>query len=217
MECPTLNRLMDHLLGRLDRLDPKQSFWLGIAGAPGSGKSTLAEALSKRIPGTSVVIPMDGYHFTRAELDEMPDPELAHLRRGAPFTFDSRRFVADLVRARESGVGMFPSFDHGVGDPVEGDIELNRDVHRLVIVEGNYLLLDEDPWCRLRTLFDESWFLEVDIDLCLSRVKGRMRAAGMSEDVADHRIARNDRPNAELVVATGPERADRRLGEILPS
>lgn len=33
-------------------------------------------------------IPMDGYHYTRAQLDTMPNPVEAHERRGAPFTFD---------------------------------------------------------------------------------------------------------------------------------
>lgn len=215
MDHPTLSSLVEHLHGRLVSLRPGEPFWLGIAGAPGSGKSTLAAALAERMTEVAVVIPMDGYHFTRAELDAMPDPDLAHLRRGAPFTFDAERFVADLVQARESGTGRFPSFDHGAGDPVEGNIELIPGQHRLVIVEGNYVLLDEEPWCRLSSLFDESWYLDVDIDLCMSRVKDRMLATGRSEEIAGHRIDQNDRPNAGLIASTAPERADRCLAEVL--
>lgn len=40
------------------------------------------------MPPPAAFIPMDGYHFSRKELDAMPDPKFAHDRRGAAFTFD---------------------------------------------------------------------------------------------------------------------------------
>ena len=42
---------------------------------------------------------------------------------------------------------LLPSFDHGVGDPVEGDIVVGPD-HRLVLVEGNYLLLGSPSFLK---------------------------------------------------------------------
>lgn len=54
----------------------------------------------------------------------MPDPAALHARRGAHWTFNGERFVADLTQARASGAGRFPSFDHHVGDPVEDAIEV---------------------------------------------------------------------------------------------
>ena len=63
------------------------------------------------------IIPMDGYHYYQSELDTMEDPEEAHARRGAPFTFNSAKFVGALIKARKEGQGSFPSFDHGTGEP----------------------------------------------------------------------------------------------------
>lgn len=137
-------RLADYLRAKTGSLERGEQFWLGIAGAPGSGKSTLSASLLDQLRDIAIVIPMDGYHFYRRELDEMPDPEEAHKRRGAPFTFNAERFVRDLTSARPARHGLFPSFDHGTGDPIENDIHLTPS-HKLVIVEGNYVLLDDDP------------------------------------------------------------------------
>ncbi|KAG8047936.1 hypothetical protein GUJ93_ZPchr0012g19436 [Zizania palustris] len=56
----------------------------------------------------------------------------------------------------EEGSVYAPSFDHGVGDPVENDIFV-KPQHKIVIVEGNYLFLEEDGWREIRALFDEKW------------------------------------------------------------
>lgn len=138
------------------------SVTIGIVGCPGSGKTTTALAVCAAINTASagtpaVVLPMDGFHYTRAQLDAMPDPAHAHARRGAPFTFDANAFVA-CVQHVASLCGMccqvaspghhhctdqpipVPSFDHAAGDPVDGDIVIEPR-HSIVLVEGNYLLL----------------------------------------------------------------------------
>ena len=123
--------------------------------------------------------------------------------------------MQELSHACQRGTGSFPSFDHGTGDPVEDDIQLLNEQHRIVIVEGNYLLLDEKPWCEIRPLLSESWFLEVDLELCMERVKQRFLSTGRDEQTADFRVQYNDRPNAELVARVSPANADRVLS--LPS
>ena len=117
--------------------------WIAIAGPPGSGKTTLVSALVAALQArgvASVGIPMDGYHFTRAELDRMPDPAAAHRFRGSPFTFDGERFVRDVREARRVGAFAFPGFNHSAGDPV-ADAHPLQASSRVVLVEGNYLLL----------------------------------------------------------------------------
>jgi pantothenate kinase len=93
---------------------------------------------------------MDGYHYYRKDLDKMPDPKEAHDRRGAEFTFDSVRFVRDMIQAKINKEAKFPSFDHALKDPVEEDIGYNSNAHDLLIVEGLYVLLDKDPWAILQ-------------------------------------------------------------------
>lgn len=60
----------------------------------------------------------------RHELDLLPDPQEAHRRRGAHWTFDGRRFLREVGDARRTGGGMFPGFDHAGGDPVESQWEV---------------------------------------------------------------------------------------------
>ena len=206
----SIQSLIDDLKTCMSQLRANQQHWLGIAGAPGSGKSTLAAALMEGLGEAAVVIPMDGYHLFRHQLNNLPDPADAHARRGAPFTFDAERFVKDLKLAKSTGNGSFPGFDHGVGDPVENTILLNCSTHRIVIVEGNYLLLDESPWNDLKQqVFDESWFLDVPVEECKRRVLCRHIATGKSPNVAKQRIENNDGLNAELVNKVSPKNSDR--------
>lgn len=89
---------------------------------------------------------MDGYHYYRHQLDKMEDPEHAHARRGAEFTFDSAKFVKDVKAGFESGSGSFPDFDHAKKDPEEGKIHYDSQKQKVVLVEGLYVLLNKDPW-----------------------------------------------------------------------
>lgn len=206
-----VERLVVELERTVSRRPADDQFWLGIAGAPGSGKSTLAAALHDQLNASSVVVPMDGYHLYRHQLDALPDSQTAHQRRGAPFTFDAARCVRDLQLAKQSRTGSFPSFDHGIGDPVEDAIVLNPSI-RIVLVEGNYLLLGEDPWRKLQeSVFDESWFLDVPLDVCAQRVEARHIQTGKPPQRARERVLNNDLPNGRLICESSPQRSDRIL------
>ena len=203
------DELAYELQERASCLSHDSQLWIGIAGAPGSGKSTLAAALQERLKKLLLVIPMDGYHFFRRELDEMDNPEEAHIRRGSPFTFNSTKFTNDLIEARNSGEGYFPSFDHRIADPIDNDIQLSKS-KQIVLVEGNYLLLDTEPWSLLRkAVFDETWYLDVSIQECKRRLMTRHVKVGLSEAQALKRINTNDGINAELILKQSPANADR--------
>ncbi|EKX38788.1 hypothetical protein GUITHDRAFT_52669, partial [Guillardia theta CCMP2712] len=171
--------------------------WVAIAGPPGSGKSSLSSALTQRFKERNVscaLIPMDGYHIPKAMLDPAAAP-----RRGAPFTFDADRLCRDLRRIREEREGKVPGFDHAVGDPVEDQLEVKQ-TDRVVLVEGNYLLLEQEPWRELRSLFDDTWFMECEDEELRARVVQRnARAWGWDEDRTAARVDSNDMVNAQLV------------------
>ncbi|CAH9093666.1 unnamed protein product [Cuscuta europaea] len=189
---------------------------VGLAGPPGAGKSTLASEVVKRVnmlwpqkacsfdsqvetPEAAIVLPMDGFHLYRHQLDAMEDPDEAHARRGAPWTFEPELLLMCLKALKDQGSIYAPSFDHGVGDPVENDIFVNVH-HKVVIVEGNYLLLEEGVWNEISSIFDEKWFIDVDIEKAMQRVLKRHIGTGKPPDVAQWRIEYNDRPNAELIL-----------------
>lgn len=207
----TYEDLAAELKVKAAQLTGESQFWIGLAGGPGSGKSTLAQALKARLGKLLTIIPLDGYHYYRRELDAMEDPDEAHKRRGAPFTFNATRFVDDLIKARGTGEGLFPSFDHAAGDPVEASIQLHRGP-QIVLVEGNYVLLDTEPWRQLRdSVFDETWFLDVPIAECNRRVCRRHVETGLTEEQAELRVATNDSINAELITRISRANADRIL------
>lgn len=171
---------------------------LGISGAPGSGKSTLARQLAGAIDD-AVVVPMDGFHLADVELDRIG---LRH-RKGAPETFDGWGYAALLRRLREErGHSVLaPAFERDLEQPLAGAIAVEPHV-RLVITEGNYLLLDRPEWRAARGNLDEVWHLRVDDALRRERLIARHVRFGKSPDAAAHWVDQVDEPNARLVEET---------------
>ena len=129
---------------------------------------------------------MDGYHLSRAQLSAMPDPATAHRRRGAAFTFDDKAFLELVKELRtpllpESKTIYAPSFDHAIKDPIADDIQIHP-TSRVVILEGNYLSLNQGLWREAAKLMDELWFVEIDFETARRRLVLRHVAAGIVKD-----------------------------------
>lgn len=175
---------------------------LGIAGAPGAGKSTISEWLLEhlltRYPRQVALVPMDGYHLAQSVLEARG---LEH-RKGAPDTFDGVGYVAMLtqIRAQTTQEIYAPAFRRDVNDAIAGAIAIPPET-RLVITEGNYLLLDEAPWKNVADLLDETWFVELDQDERLRRLTARHLLFDNDAAIAEWRATGNDERNARLVAA----------------
>lgn len=196
----------------LGNLNGHSRILIAVGGGPGSGKSTVARAVSGALIDrgiSSVVVGMDGFHLTRKELLQMPDPELAFKRRGAPFTFNANGFVEFVQEIRQScdvevemRLNIYgPSFDHKVKDPEPNGISISPGI-QVVIIEGLYTLIDEKPWDKVQHLVDLKWFVEVDPEEATTRVAHRHVAAGIEStlDLALARVAANDLLNLQYVV-----------------
>ncbi|SCL13447.1 nucleoside/nucleotide kinase family protein [Micromonospora inyonensis] len=209
-ECP-----VDELVARARELavaGPRQL--LGIAGAPGAGKSTLAERIVAEVGPTARLVPMDGFHLAQAELDRLGLAD----RKGAVETFDAYGFAALLRRLhRLEPVAVYaPAFHREIEEPVAGSIAVPPWV-TLVVTEGNYLLLPDDPWDEVRTLLHDAWFLDLDAGLRRRRLTARHVAYGRSPAEAERWARGSDEANAALVAGTA-HRADLvvRLADPLP-
>ncbi|PWJ78403.1 fructokinase [Pseudaminobacter salicylatoxidans] len=172
-------------------------FIVAIAGAPGAGKSTLSEKLLGLFPeGSAAVVPMDGFHFDDAVLHKRG----LRARKGAPETFDYRGFAALLRRIRsvEPDIAV-PVFDRNMELARAGASVIDSEV-KFVLVEGNYLLLDEAPWNELSPFFDFAIYLDLPRNELERRLMQRWRDHGKSDKEARDWIAGNDLPNIERVM-----------------
>lgn len=189
------------LVARLSgQLRDGQRYLLGICGAPGSGKSTLSSQLVARLGAASVAVPMDGFHIASTAL---PSPEQL-TRRGAIDTFDVDGYLTLLqrLRRRTDSVVYAPGFDRRIGEPVAGLIPIPAST-QIVITEGNYLLSPAPRWRDIRGLLDETWFLELDDAIRISRLEARHREFGKSIAAAAAMAHGSDEDNARQVAMSG--------------
>lgn len=184
---------------------------IGIVGAPGAGKSTLAAALVDALDGDAALVPMDGYHLSNAVLAELGLAD----RKGAPETFDVHGYIALLRRLRARGPHTVyaPLFRREIEEPIAAGIGIDPTVP-IVVTEGNYLLLDREPWGELADLLDDTWFVAPDEELRRERLVDRHVRHGRSRDEAVTWVLRSDETNARLVAETA-HRADLRI-DVLP-
>lgn len=178
-------------------------FLLGIAGPPGAGKSTLAHALATSmrdaLGSIALVAPLDGFHLSNETLASRGLLSI----KGAPQTFDASGFVAHLRQLRRDprATVLWPDFDRSAERTVPDAISIDAST-RLVIAEGNYLLLEQPPWRDVRELLDQVWYLDVPADILRRRLIERAMAYGRSEDDAVRHVDESDLRNAELVSQT---------------
>jgi pantothenate kinase len=187
---------------------------LGIAGAPAAGKTTLAEQLVAALapappPGLTAGawvahVPMDGFHLADVELERLGRRD----RKGAPDTFDPLGYAALLRRLREDedDVIYAPGFERIIEQPIAGAIPIER-AARLIVSEGNYLLLDEPAWRPVRALFTEVWYADLDRPERLRRLIERHVRFGKDETAAIEWATGTDERNARRIAATR-DRAD---------
>lgn len=167
-------------------------FIAALAGPPGAGKSTLSAALVEAIGPTSRVVPMDGFHYDDAILVARGQRS----RKGAPETFDTAGFRHLLGRLRTEDEVAIPVFDRAM-ELSRGSADIVTADHRILIAEGNYLLLDEAPWTDLA--FDLTVMIDVPEAELDRRLLARWDHYGKTPAEARAWIDGNDLPNIRRV------------------
>jgi pantothenate kinase len=206
MKSITIEESIKHLIALNQKLTKR--YIIALAGIPGSGKTTLSQHLENEVNSicfkkTIQALSMDGFHYTKAELNTFPDPEEAFSRRGAPWTFNTEKlsiFIHKLHDGYKQRSVSWPAFDHAKGDPEDEAIEITSDT-RIIIIEGLYLLFNHGNWTKINSQLNERWFLTTPRNLAMQRLlKRHMNSWNMTAEEAQKRINTNDSLNAELVL-----------------
>jgi pantothenate kinase len=153
----------------------------------------------QRGAGVAVVAPLDGFHLSNETLDRLGLRSV----KGAPQTFDAEAFAAALGRVRKETAAtvLWPDFDRAAEATVPDAIPIGPEA-KLVITEGNYLLLDQPWWREVRRLLDEVWYVDAPREVLRRRLIERQLAGGRPEEDAVRHVDESDLPNAELVART---------------
>lgn len=201
---------IEGLLGARDRIfelkeTSKPRVLIGVVGKPGAGKSTVTEKLKELLPAKEArVLSQDGYHLSNSQLQELGRAN----RKGAPDTFDPRSFTELLKRVAQDSLNdiYFPIFHREIEESIAAEGVITPET-KIVLVEGNYLLLDSHGWEGVATYLDEVWYLKIDDELRLKRLVARHIEFGKEPDFAHAWAHGTDEVNAKIIEATS-RRAD---------
>ena len=203
MKTLNYNELLSILTYNLDQNTPKKRYFIALAGPPASGKSTISEKLNEdlNIKGfPSDILQMDGFHLDDAILSSqnlLP-------RKGSPETFDVMGLKSFLIRLANEPEVIVPIFDRSLELSRSSAVTISEN-KKIIIVEGNYLLLNSYPWNELNNYFDSKVMIHCEESVLEKRLIDRWKGFNLTQDQINQKVYENDLPNGVNVIQNSIE------------
>lgn len=168
-----------------------------IVGCPGSGKSTFVSFLEYLFNEMNFncqlqTVGMDGFHYYNDVLEKKGLKK----EKGSPKTFNVNKLKQKIIQTKEQDC-FWPTYSRNIHNPIENQVFINGDI---ILIEGNYLLLNEEPWNELRDLCDDSLFIDVNKDELKERLIDRKARGKISREKAIQFYNNSDKLNIETVI-----------------
>jgi pantothenate kinase len=203
MKTLNYNELLSILIYNLDQNTLKKRYFIALAGPPASGKSTISEKLNEdlNIKGfPSDILQMDGFHLDDAILSSqnlLP-------RKGSPETFDVMGLKSFLIRLANEPEVIVPIFDRSLELSRSSAVTISEN-KKIIIVEGNYLLLNSQPWNELNNYFDSRVMIHCEESVLEKRLIDRWKGFNLTQDQINQKVYENDLPNGVNVIQNSIE------------
>ena len=186
------NELLAILSYNLDNTD-KNRYFISLSGPPASGKSTISEKIINDLNSKgyqSSILQMDGFHLD----DQILKDQNLISKKGAPETFDVMGLISFLSRLQIEPEVIVPIFDRSLELSRSSATIINKET-KVILVEGNYLLLKSKPWDNLQKFFDVSVMISCEEKVLEKRLLDRWKNFNLSKEDIYQKVYQNDLPN----------------------
>ena len=196
-----LGLMYDELLSSItDQIDNyvKKRYFMALSGPPASGKSTISEKLKSDLNTKGYetsILQMDGFHYD----DQILKEKKLLLKKGAPETFDVMGLINFVSRLQKEDEVVIPIFDRSLELSRSSAVIISKST-KVIIVEGNYILLNSYPWCELHKFFNTTVMINCEKKILEKRLIERWKNFNLPKEEIDEKVYKNDLPNGVNVL-----------------
>ncbi len=186
------DQLLISITERIDN-DDKSRYFIALSGPPASGKSTISQKLANDLSAkeyNSSILQMDGFHYDDLILKE----KKLLLKKGAPETFDVMGLINFVSRLQKEDDVVIPIFDRSLELSRSSAVIISKNT-KVIIVEGNYILLNSYPWCELHKFFNTTVMINCEKKILEKRLIERWENFNLPKEEIDEKVYKNDLPN----------------------
>ena len=204
----TIQKVFLPLLKQLQQLqkEKKERIIVFMAAPPAVGKTTLCEFLeylSKQDQEFTDIqaLGLDGFHYHSDYInshDAIVLGEKVPMKqvKGCPETYDTEKLRQKLEHIKTEDI-LWPIYDRNLHDVVEDQIKVEKNI---ILIEGNWLLLKEEPWKTMQQYADYKILILADEEMLKERLISRKEKGGLSREEAVAWYQNSDSKNVTRVL-----------------